>query len=369
MDDRLITIATDHYTAAEVLKARLEDAGIKCFLKNVNIVQGALSEGVRVQISEKDVEKALQLIHAWKAEQEKTEMKDIKDIRRILVPVDFSDYSKNACIYALDLAYKLKSDLKIFHVYYAPIIDLVPITDAYSVQVDMDINLREMEESARKKLVSFVKEIKSIAKERSMEEVKISYSLREGIIEDEVASMADNYKPGIIIVGTKGKGEKQTEIIGSVVYRICDKSRVPVLAIPEKSEFTTDTEVRNVIYATEFDDSDFVAIRRLMNILSPFNVNIYCIHIAKDGKKTWNEAKMNALKDYFKKVKKGVKIECDLLEGSDIFKELEDYIEKQNIDLIALSNRKRGLIYRLFNPDITKQLLLRSTMPLLIFRS
>ncbi len=369
MDDRLITIATDHYTAAEVLKARLEAAGIKCFLKDINILQGAVSEGVRVQIREKDVEKALQLIHTWKAEQEKTELKDIKEIRRILAPVDFSEYSKNACIYALDLAHKLKSDLKIFHVYYAPIIDLVPITDAYSVQVDMDINLREMEESARKKLVNFVNEIKSIAKERGMEEVKISYSLREGIIEDEVAAMAKSYKPGIIIVGTKGKGEKQTEIIGSVVYKICDKTRVPVLAIPEKSEFTIESKVRNVIYATDFDDSDLIAIRRLMNILSPFNVNIYCIHIAKDGKKSWDETKMEALKDYFKKIKKGVRIECDLLEGSDVFKELEGYVEKNNIDLIAITNRKRGLIYRLFNPDIAKQLLLRSKMPLLIFRS
>lgn len=369
MDDRLITIATDHYTAAEVLKARLEDAGIKCFLKDINILQGAVSEGVRVQIREKDVEKALKLIHKWKAVQEKAEIKDIKEIRRILAPVDFSEYSKNACLYALDLANKLKTDLKIFHVYYAPIIDLVPITDAYSVQVDMDINLREMEENARKKLISFVNEIKSIANKEGMKDVKISYSLREGIIEDEVAVMAESYKPGIIAVGTKGKGEKQTEIIGSVVNRICDKTRVPVLAIPEKSEFTTDVEVRNVIYATEFDDSDFVAIRRLMNILSPFNVNIYCVHISKEGKKTWSETKMEALKEYFKKVKKGVKIECDLLEGSDVFEALEDYTKKNKIDLIALSNRKRGLIYRLFNPDITKQLLLRSTMPLLIFRS
>ncbi len=369
MDDRLITIATDHYTAAEVLKARLEDAGIKCFLKDVNLLQGAVSEGVRVQIREQDVQKALQLIHNWKAEQEKAEMKDIKDVRRILVPVDFSNYSKNACLYALDLAYKLKADLKIFHVYYAPIIDLVPITDAYSVQVDMDINLREMEENAKKKLVDFVEEIRDTANKKGMKEVKISYSLREGIIEDEVASMAQKYKPGIIILGAKGKGEKQTEIIGSVVYRICDKTRVPVLAIPEKSEFTTDTKVRNVIYATEFDDSDFVAIRRLMNILSPFNVKIHCIHIAKEKNKELEEAKMSALKDYFKKIKKGTKIECQFLEGHDIFKEIEDFAEKHNIDLVAISNRKRSLIYRLFNPDITKQLLVRSTMPLLIFRS
>ncbi len=369
MEDKLITIATDHYTAAEVLKARLENEGIECYLKNVNLLQGAVSDGVKVQIQEKDVEKAMQLIHLWKAEQEKSAIKNIKDIRRILVPVDFSDYSKNACLYALDLAKNLKSDLKILHVYYAPIIDLVPITDAYSIQVDMDINLKEIENNAKKKLINFVNDIQKTAKTKNLSNVNISYSLREGIIEDEVASMANTYKPGIIVVGAKGKGEKQTEIIGSVVYRICDKTRAPVLAIPEKSEFKMNTTARNVLYATDFDDSDFFAIRRLMKILTPFNVNIHCVHIAKEGKKTtWNEAKMQALKSYFQKVKKDVNVECNLLKSKNAFEELENFTKNKNIDLVALSNKKRGLLNRLFNPDITKQLLLRSTMPLLIFR-
>ncbi|MFP4467417.1 MAG: universal stress protein, partial [Bacteroidales bacterium] len=205
MEDQLVTLATDHYTAAEVLKARLESAGIECYLSNVHLISGAGSDGVKIQIKEEDMEKALRLMNDWRYEQAQAERKNPRAIRRILVPVDFSQYSRNACMYALNLAQKLKADIKILHVYYAPIVDLVPITDAYSIQVDMDINLREIERNARKSLMEFVNDIRKEAAGRKMDQVKVGYSLREGITEDEIARMAKDYNPGIIVVGTKGK--------------------------------------------------------------------------------------------------------------------------------------------------------------------
>ncbi len=368
-DDRLITLATDHYTAAEVIKARLEAAGIECFLSHVHQIQGAGSEGVRIQIHEDDVEQALRLVNEWKLEQEASDRKNPKSIRRVLVAVDFSPFSKNACLYALNLASRLQADLKILHVYYAPIVDLVPITDAYSIQVDMDINLRELESQARKNLLEFVNDIRMEAGKKGMEGVKIGYSLREGIVEDEIARMAKDYKPGIIVLGTKGKGEKQGDIIGSVVYRVLDKARVPVLAIPEQSRYDASREVKNIVYATEFDDKDFIAIRRLMSILSAFEIKVHCIHLSKDPKKTWDEVRMENLKDYFRKVSKGVEVTCHLLEAEDTIRELEAFAENHGIDLFAMVNRKRGLLARLFNPGITRKLIYQSSIPLLIFRA
>jgi nucleotide-binding universal stress UspA family protein len=369
MEERLVTLATDHYTAAEVLKAKLEGAGIACFLKHVHLIQGAASEGVQVQIRTSQVEKALRLMAEWKAEQEEAEKKHLRFIRRILVPVDFSAYSENACHYALNLADRLKAEIKILHVYYAPIVDLVPITDAYSIQVDMDINLREMESIARKNLLGFVDNIRKAAREKGFGGVKIGYSLREGIAEDQIAQVARDYKPGIIVLGTRGKGDQHSDIIGSVVSRLFTRTRVPVLAIPENSLFSATPDVRNIVYATEFDESDYVAIRRLMGIVSGFNVRIFCIHVSKEPQKTWDQVKMDALKDYFLKVHEGIRVECHLLEGEDPVSELAEFTREQKVDLIALTNRKRNLIARLFNPGIAKQLLHQSNIPLLVFRA
>ena len=365
----MVTLATDHYTAAEILKARLEAAGIECHLKNVHLIQGAAPEGVKVQIRESDVEKALRLMQQWKLSREEEEKKKTRELRRILVPVDFSEYSKNACFYALNLARKLRADIKILHVYYAPIVDLVPITDAYSIQVDMDINLRELEQNARKNLMDFVNDIRQEAARQQIDTVKIGYSLREGIIEDEIARVAKDYNPGIIIVGTRGKGEKQSDIIGSVVYRVLDRTRVPVLAIPEHSEYDASREVKNIAYATDFDDSDYLAIRRLLSILSEFRVKIHCIHLSRDAKKSWDEVRMQNLKNYFGKVREGLEVECHLLEGEDRLKEVEAFVENHKIDLFSMVNRKRGLLARLFRPGLTRKLIYQSTIPLLIFRA
>ena len=369
MEESLVTLATDHYTAAEVLKARLEAAGIECFLSNVHLIQGAAPEGVKIKIRSSDVEKALRLVQEWKAEQEYADRKNPRTVRRVLVPVDFSDYSRNACMYALNLAHKIKAEIKILHVYYAPIVDLVPITDAYSIQVDMDINLREMEANAKKNLMYFVNDIRELASKNNIDDVKIGYALREGVTEDEIARMAKDYNPGIIVLGTKGKGEKQSDIIGSVVYRVLDRTKVPVLAIPENSAYNIKREVKNIAYATEFDDSDFVAIRRLLSILSEFKVKVHCIHLSKEGRKSMDEVKMENLKDYFRKVHKGIEVNCHLLEGEDNLKEVELFVEEKQIDLFSMINRKRGLLARLFSPGLTRKLIYQSTIPLLIFRA
>lgn len=369
MEDSLVTLATDHYTAAEVLKARLESAGIECFLSNVHLIQGAAPEGVKIQIKAKDVEKAMRLMSEWQLERDYADKKNPREIRRILVAVDFSDYSRNACMYAINLASKIKAEVKILHVYYAPIVDLVPITDAYSIQVDMDINLREMETNARKSLMTFIQDIRKMAAENNMGDVKIGYALREGITEDEIARMAKEYKPGIIVLGTKGKGEKQSDIIGSVVYRVLDRTKIPVLAIPENSKYEAQKEVKNIAYATEFDDSDFVAIRRLLSILSEFKVNVHCIHLSKSAKQPVDELRMDQVKDYFRKIKKDIKVECHLLEGEDNLKEVASFVEKYKIDLFSLTNRKRGLLVRLFEPGLTRKLIYQSTTPLLIFKA
>jgi nucleotide-binding universal stress UspA family protein len=369
MKDRLITIATDHYTAAEVLKARLESAGIGCYLKNVNLLQGAVSEGVKIQIRESDVEKAMRIILELKSMQEQKEAKDLKEIRRILVAVDFSEYSKTACLYALKLAHKYGADLKILHVFYAPIVDLVPITDAYSIQVDMDINLKEMEDQAKNKLHDFVAEIRQKALEEGMGDIRINYALQEGIVEDEIATMIKSYKPGIVVLGTKGKGERQGEIIGSVVYRVLDRSKVPVLAIPDTTRVDDFSDVKNIVYATEFDESDYTAIRRLIFIVSAFDVKIHCVHISKSAGDKWDKVKMDNLKEYFQIVNPAVKVECSFIQGENPMASLEAFCQTNKINIIALTNRKRGLLQKLFNPGLAKKLIHSSNLPLLLFKA
>jgi hypothetical protein len=46
---------------------------------------------------------------------------------------------------------------------------------------------------------------------------------------------------------------------------------------------------------------------------------------------------------------------------------LETYVEKNQIDMIAMTRRKRNMIAKLFNTEITRKILFHTDVPLLVF--
>ena len=152
MDDKIITIAIHNYARAQVLQGRLNSEGIECYLKNVNLLLSSISGGVKVQVHEDDLEQALRIVEKVNDEYRKEQEDSAhppKKVQRILVPVDFSMYSKNACYYALGLAEKLNAEVKLMHVYYNPVVNSMPMTDTYYYQVNLDEIIRDIELRAK----------------------------------------------------------------------------------------------------------------------------------------------------------------------------------------------------------------------------
>jgi len=112
---------------------------------------------------------------------------------------------------------------------------------------------------------------------------------------EEIIIKSEEYQPDVIIVGTRGYGEKQGDLIGGVTRKIINSSQFPVLAIPENSTYEGINNI-NIMYTTDFDDSDFDAIRKLMNLVRPFNVRLHCVHISSSDTNEIDQVKMNLLK-------------------------------------------------------------------------
>jgi len=94
MSDKLVTLTTYTYTTESyILAAKLEEAGIKPFIKNENLVQtqNFLSNavgGIDVQVREEDLENALPILKELEkqtklAEQVPAELE--KDYKKVLV--------------------------------------------------------------------------------------------------------------------------------------------------------------------------------------------------------------------------------------------------------------------------------------------
>jgi len=372
MEDKIITIASYPYSRAQLLKGRLEAEGIECFLSNINLVQPGVATGVKIRINEKDTDRVMKILEEIKDEYGKGKqeiVERLKSVRRILVPIDFSDHSLVACNFALGLAHKLKSEIMLFYSYFNPIVGAEPSIEDYSLQVNLDAIIGNQENEAFSKMEELKIKLEDFVKKEKFIGVKISYHLDRGAPEELILQYCDEYDPGVIVMGTRGKSESTIDFIGSVTNKIIKKAKVPVFAIPQKSVYMGINYMNSILYATDFDDSDFKALRKLMTLIRPFNMKIFCIHIALDASSTFDKVKMNSLKDHFYKEYGEYNLYCDLIEHDDVVQGLEDYIDEKDIDMIAMTTHKRGVFERLFNPSLAKRMLFHTNIPLLVFHS
>lgn len=371
LDEKIVTIARFPNNRALLLQSRLQAEGIDCFLSHQNLLQAAVSQGVEIKVRESDVEKAVRLIEMYKldaGEEKEKSVKSLKSIRRILVPVDFSNASEKALQLALELADLLKAEVRLLHVYYNPVVDVMPFDTGHTYQINISSYLHEIEQNARKQISILEADLKKKATEKKSR-IKISSSLSNGIAEDEIIAFSKKYKPGLIIMGSRGMGNLSTGLIGNVTAKVVEKSVIPVIAIPEKSRLTSVDHVKNILFATDFDNYDQVTIGKLVNLTHMFNPTLHIVHISIGVKKAWDKVKLDSLKEFIEKEYPNLPVKYKILVSDNIVNGLECYMRDHEIDVIALTNHSRNILSSLFTPNVTKMIMQRINRPLFVVKA
>jgi nucleotide-binding universal stress UspA family protein len=292
-----------------------------------------------------------------------------KKIRRILAPVDYSECSQYACRYALKIACKLDAELKLFHTYYSPAFDLIELAGAVQTQTQLKEEVTiNLEESEKETAESFIKGLKDYINECGMNPVNISYEIVPGVPEDEIIRYSEKYEPNLVVMGTHGKGSGVAAIMGSVTAAVITRIAFPIMAIPEKYTFIGEKNVKNVLYVTEFDESDFLSLKKLMNLTEQMNLDIHCVHIGEDPD-SWDKVKMEGLMEYFRNAYGKTQVRYSFVNQKNLLEDLDQLIKELNINILSLTSHRRSIYDRLFKPNITKKLFYHTSIPLLVFHS
>lgn len=369
--EKIVTIARFPNNRALLLQSRLQAEGIDCFLSHQNLLQAAVSSGVEIKVRHSDMDKALRLIEQYKQEQgsqKERSIKTLRSVRRILVPVDYSEASEKAVGFTLDLADTLKAEIKLLHVYFNPVLDVAPFDTSHTYQINLSNYLHEIEQNARKQMASIVVDLRKKAA-GTKNKVKISFALANGLAADEILSLSHKYHPGLIVMGSRGMGKQSEGLLGSVTAKVVAKSAVPVIAIPESSKSLRIDKVKNVLYATDFDNYDQVALSRLINLMHPFSATLHLVHVSIGVKKSWDKIKMDSLKKFIHDEFEKFPVKFKIMISDDVVNGLESYMRENTIDVIALTNHARGLINSFFTPSVTKMIMQRINKPLFVFKA
>lgn len=366
MEEKLITLASLPYSKAEILRSLLESQNMECFLERVDFLQDGMDTGVQVRIYEKDARQAFPVL-------EKMLGKEIHDpVKRenyVLVPVDFSSYSLKAALVGFDIAEKLGSKMVLYHSSHQPEFLTIPYSDVIVYDSALFLNYEMTEKETSEKFERFLNRMTSSIDPGRWKKAKPEYIVKVGEAEEDILAYIHIHPPRLVVMGIRGGDAQSEDLIGTTTAGVIFNARVPVLAIPEKTRENWLENFQRIAYATNFESNDFIAIDRLMKLIAPFNPKIVCLHVDMGNNPKLDEAMLEGMREALCEKYPQATFECHLVRNRKFPEAVDQFIKEQQIDLLALVTHRRNLLTRLFNPGITRKMVLHTHMPLLIFHA
>src|SRR5687768_9230307 len=146
------------------------------------------------------------------------------DMKTILVPVDFSEQSRNAVDYAAEMALYTKSKLILLHIY-----DNTPP----ALDIPMVVPMTEVERGIKEELNRISRNI-----EQKYGDNLIQRSLvKLGFVVEEINLAAEENNVDLIIMGMAGAGYLAERLLGSTATSVIRRSKKPVLVIGSQMHF------------------------------------------------------------------------------------------------------------------------------------
>jgi len=372
MSNKLITVAVlEHINQASMMKGWLESAGIESYILDhgLSVETASQLEGqVELQVCEIDVPKALEVLENGKRlEKSETEFSVIENqmINRILVPVDFSSYSLNAACYAAHVAKQKGAEITLIHVYFNPITNPISYDHFYSFPANVAETLNEIVENASELMKEFRERLNIYLVDHDLSAIQMKTEVIGGIAEEAILDFAEAGRYDMMVVGIRGKDSSENWF-GSFMAEIINKSTIPVLAVPGLASYKK-SMFKRLMYATNFDKSDGKAIQKLIEIAKPLETHISIVHIDETSDNPFINFDLAHFREKYVGNVGPVEMDFDLIVNKNRSRGIENYITDKKIDVIAITSRKRNIITSLFRPSLTKELLFRLEIPMLIF--
>lgn len=146
----------------------------------------------------------------------------MSDITKILVPIDFSNYSKLALQYASKFAKNFNADLYLVYV----VEPVIYPSDFSMGQVTFPATELEMNEKAKQ-------ELDTLAKSEIGSDIKVETVVRTGKPFVEINECAAELDVDLIIIATHGHTGVEHLLFGSTAEKVVRKAPCPVLTLRE----------------------------------------------------------------------------------------------------------------------------------------
>ncbi len=157
---------------------------------------------------------------------------DLRSVKRILVPTDFSDPSAEALATAMALAKAAGSVVDLVHVAVEASFALPPPIDVATVPIDMAKVMERVTDGLR-------------AEEERVQAagLRCETAMLVGRPDAEIVARATATGAELIVMGTHGRSGLAHALLGSVAERVVQHAPCPVLIVPKRPATTAEARV------------------------------------------------------------------------------------------------------------------------------
>ncbi|OGL38961.1 MAG: hypothetical protein A3C43_08995 [Candidatus Schekmanbacteria bacterium RIFCSPHIGHO2_02_FULL_38_11] len=192
----------------------------------------------------------------------------MKNIERIVVPVDFSSGCINAFNLALSLAKKNGSKIYILHIVSEPqVIDPLYASDFYS-NVSFDDIRSELEKEIRNTYI------------KGNEGTNIEIRVLKGYPVSGIIEFSKDVKADLIVMATHARKGLSHAVIGSVAEKVLRTSPCPVLTVKLSHEIKPDKfDIKKILVPVDLSEHSEKAFELAVDFASLFNANIDVLNV------------------------------------------------------------------------------------------
>lgn len=270
-------------------------------------------------------------------------------MKKILVPLDFSDCSDNALKNAIKLADRMNMELILMHSYIVP----VAMAEHASGFLTQEIELAEM--NAKNRFENLEERFPDL------KDVKYHRSVEGGTLLDNIRGLIKAHDVAFIVMGTHGASGLQRVLLGSNAYSIMKHVKCPVIAIPDGADIT---RMKHIALGGDYKSiPSHDCIQPLVDLTKALYAELHVIHIDQDKELDHDEMDIaRGLDKYLKSIKHSFHFKKDY----DVEEGLLTFVKEQNVGLLAMISRQHSFLDRLTHGSETKRMIMDIPIPLMV---
>jgi nucleotide-binding universal stress UspA family protein len=277
----------------------------------------------------------------------------IKNMKTILVPIDFSNQSKHALDLAVQIARKGNVKIEAINI----IEGLQP--SSFNTMGEGVTNYSEDEFFLRKLFEKTKENLQNLVEQKKFEGVSIRTSVEVGNPYQSISKAIADHKADLVVMGTKGISGIDEVLIGSNTERVVRYAKCPVITIKSAVDFS---EMKNIVLATNLAGTQTELVTEIKKIQALTKAKI---HVVKVNTPNYFHTQRQADKEFDKFIANHSLDNFDTVLYNETTEEdgILSYAEDVQADLIAIGTHGRTGILHLISGSIAEDLVNHSQIP------